>query len=197
MQVQEELCPFSSFAWVKSGSQEQNLFFLDCFCIMHLKTEGTPIINHTLLDNNNFIPEFNSLGDSVGEKRVYPTNHDKDLCWTLAPPINWNSSRYRSMCTTSFLVFLSTLILFFFGMHLIPSSCCSTHILYPTWSCYLRWFWNYNDVAVSGVCRCSRHLRHFNMSPIAVWHLRIFCQYRQIVSPTVFPITCQKIFDSK
>lgn len=132
MQLQEELCPFPSFTWVKSGSQEQNLFSFDCFCIMLLKAERTPTINDALLDNNNVRLHFNSFGDSAWEQRAYPTNHDKDLCWTLATPTQqeflkllfpfWDC-RLRS--ATFFLILLSSLVLFqhpFNSLQLLLSS---------------------------------------------------------------------------
>lgn len=79
MQLQETLCSFPSFTGVKSGSQKQNLFSLDRFCIVHMKAERTPAINDTLLSKNKNRLHFNSFGNSVWEKRAYPFNHEKNL----------------------------------------------------------------------------------------------------------------------
>lgn len=80
MQLQEALCPFSSFTGVKSGSQKQNLFSFDHFCIMHLKAERIPAINDTLLGKTKTRLHCNSFGDSAWEKRACPFNHEKNLC---------------------------------------------------------------------------------------------------------------------
>lgn len=80
MQLQEALCSFPSFTGLKSGSQKQNLFSLDRFCIVHLKAESTPAINDTLLGKRTSRLHCNSFGNSAWEKRADPFNHEKNLC---------------------------------------------------------------------------------------------------------------------